>query len=359
MPDTNKPAQPPHLVPEGSSFRWHGYLYRVLQPGQDFLEADGFSSYAATVERIRSSGKPVILSVGESSTSGWDTTVTPENRSRKAQGLAPISAFFRYRNYTDMVREKIGDRFEVVNAGIPGHTVLSGIRRLQLLSNAFRKDGIRFDYVLIHFGNNDCLWENNFQDRYHLYAHPRSSGRLEYWRRKLHPVRKDGIVLRTAASDFGRYFRKLISMTRKLGAPAIIVQPEIPLYWKPGTRYVEFDYDAMALQPGGREAIASMYRAREIWEAAISQPYSAAKVAQLTAAAELDFIVPRIKQGHLAELQKAATSTGTPLVQTPIPRDEDEKNYFVDYCHPREIINERIATQIVGHIDAFEQARGR
>jgi len=76
-------SEPKHLVTGGSSFRWNGYLYRLLQPGQDFLEEDGFSSYAETVQRTRQSGKPVVLSIGESSTSGWDTTVTPENRRRR------------------------------------------------------------------------------------------------------------------------------------------------------------------------------------------------------------------------------------------------------------------------------------
>jgi len=223
-------SEPQHLVTGGSSFRWNGYLYRLLQPGQDFLEEDGFSSYAETLKRIRQSGKPVILSIGESSTSGWDTPVTPENRRRKAAGLDPVSAFFRYPNFTDLVRRPIGDRFEVINAGIPGHTVLSGIRRLRLLAERFRRDGIGISYVLIHFGNNDCLWENNFQDRYHLYAHPHSPPWFERWRRRLRPIRQRGIVLRTAERDFGRYFRRIVRVCRRLGAPPIIVQPEIPLY---------------------------------------------------------------------------------------------------------------------------------
>ena len=347
--------EPKHLVAGGSSFRWNGYLYRLLQPGQDFLEEDGFSSYAETVARIRTSGKPVILSIGESSTSGWDTTVTPENRRRKAAGLDPVSAFFRYPNYTDLVRRSLGDRFEVINAGIPGHTVLSGIRRLQQLAARFARDGIAIRYVLIHFGNNDCLWENNFQDRYHLYLHPKSPPWLERLRRQLHPIRQSGIVLRTSSRDFGRYFRQIVGVCRRIGAPAVIVQPEIPVYWEPGTRYVEFDYDAMAEKPGGREAIASMHEAKKLWRSVIDEPWSEQKLSTLLQATELDFIIPRIKQAHLRELQSAADATGTPLVQTPIPRNDDEKKYFVDYCHPRDIINEQIAAQIAGCIDGFER----
>jgi len=120
---------------------------------------------------------------------------------------------------------------------------------------------------------------------------------------------------------------------------------------------VEFDYEAMAKQPGGCEAIASMQAAKELWRSVIHAPWSEQKLATLQQAAELDFIIPRIKQGHLAQLQSAATATDTPLVQTPIPRDEDEKKYFVDYCHPRDIINERIADQIVGFVEDYERKR--
>ncbi len=53
-----------HLLKEGTSFRPHRYLYRVLQPDQDFLNQDGFSSYADTVSRVLNSGKKVVLSIG-------------------------------------------------------------------------------------------------------------------------------------------------------------------------------------------------------------------------------------------------------------------------------------------------------
>jgi len=79
----------------------------------------------------------------------------------------------------------------------------------------------------------------------------------------------------------------------------------------------------------------------------------------LEEAAELDFLLPRIKRVYLQELQRVANASKTPLIQTPIPRDEDESKYFIDYCHPREIINERIASMIVSHIDAFEKTSGR
>ena len=344
-----------HLVPEGSSFRYHGYLFRVLQEGQDFLEEDGFSSYAETVAAVRASGKPVILSIGESSTSGWDTTVTPENRRRKEQGLAPISAFFRYKNYTDKVRDKLGERFAVINAGIPGHTVLSGVRRFRYLANSLRADGLHIAYVMFHFGNNDCLWEKNLRDRYHLHIHPKSPAWLERLRRRIHPIKTSGMTIRTTARDFGRYYRQLIMQAQAINAPAFIVQPEIPLYWKPGSRYVDYDFDEIRKQPGGAEALAELDTARELWRSVIDQPYSAEKIATLREAAEHDFIVPRIKQAHLQQLQQVAHATGTPLLQTPVPRDEDEKKYFVDFCHPREIINEQIAEQVAALVAQHER----
>jgi hypothetical protein len=346
-----------HLIREGTSFRVDPYLYRVLQPDQDFLDEDGFCSYAEMVARIRNNGKRIILSIGESSTSGWDTTITPTNRERKAQGLLPISAFFRYRNYTDMVRSIVGDEYEVVNAGVPGHTILSGMRRLKMLHRAFARDGLSVAYVIVHFGNNDCLWEGNFQDRYHLHLHPRSPSPVEGLRRRWHRVDTSRIVLRTSAPDFGRYYRQLIRYANRMGAPPIILQPEIPIYWKPGSRYVDFNFEAMKTSPGGALAIQEMEVARRQWAEVVEAPYSGQKIDALTAAAERDFIIPRIKQAHLAELQRACHDTGTPLVQTPVPRDEDEKTFFVDYCHPREIINEEIARQISGFIADYEQSK--
>ncbi|MBT8422107.1 MAG: hypothetical protein KJP03_03220 [Gammaproteobacteria bacterium] len=347
-------AELAHLVPEGSSFRYHGYLFRVLQEGQDFLQENGFSSYAETVANVRASGKPVILSIGESSTSGWDTTVTPENRRRKAQGLAPISAFFRYKNYTDSVRDLLGDQFAVLNAGIPGHTVLSGVRRFRHLAGQLRDDGLHIAYVIVHFGNNDCMWENNLQDRYHLHVHPKSPHWFERLRRRIYPIRQTGMHIRMAANDFGRYYRQLIEHARSMNVPAFIVQPEIPLYWKPGSRYVDYDFDELRKQPGGREALDELTIARELWQSVIDAPYSAEKIATLYKAAEHDFIVPRIKRAHLHELQQVAQTTRTPLIQTPVPRDEDEKNYFVDFCHPREIINTQIAAQVAALIRQHE-----
>jgi hypothetical protein len=335
-----------HLLKEGTSFRPHRYLYRVLQPNQDFLNADGFSSYADAVSRVLASGKKIVLSIGESSTSGWDTTITPINRQRKALGLTPISAFFRYKNYTDLLRDRIGSEFEVLNAGIPGHTVLSGIRRLKLLRDAFLRDGVRVDFVVAHFGNNDCLWESNLRDRFHLAPHPRIPIMLEQQRLRFFPRKRDRIVLRTSVEDFGRYNSQLVHLVRQMGAVPILIKPEIPLYWQPGRRYVDFDFEWLAKQPGGALVMAKLDEAKRLWSKAIAKPYSASKLRMLQDAAELDFVIPRLKQVYAAELCRVAALTHTTLVQTPVTRDADEQLYFVDYCHPREIINTQIAAQI-------------
>jgi len=360
MPDTidNPNDQEPvteHLLEQGTSFRPDHYLYRVLQPGQDFLEENGFKTYSQMVEKIRANGKRVILSVGESSTSGWDTSITSENRERKAKGLLPISAFFRYKNFTDMVRDKVGDEFEVVNAGIPGHTALSGIRRLKMLHTSFARDGIAVSYVLIHYGNNDNLWEGNLQDKKHLRLHPRSPATVEKFRNWRHKRVSDRMVLRSTVDDFGVYFLQMINYARKIGAPPIIVQPEIPIYWKPGSRFVDFDMEQMAAKLGAQEALANLADAVDIWESVIEQPYSEQKIQALEKAAELDFLLPRIKRPYLQELQRVAWATQTPLIQTPVPRDEDEANYFIDYCHPRENVNKRIASMIVDHMHTYEK----
>ena len=84
----------------------------------------------------------------------------------------------------------------------------------------------------------------------------------------------------------------------------------------------------------------------EVGHQVICVDNDAAKVKMLQDAVELDFVIPRIKQAYAAELCRVAASTNTTLVQTPVTRDADEQLYFVDYCHPREIINTEIAKQI-------------
>jgi len=360
MPDTidnsnDQETVTEHLLKGGTSFRPDHYLYRVLQPGQDFLEEDGFKTYGQMVAKIKANGKRVILSVGESSTSGWDTSISPVNRERKAKGLLPISAFFRYKNFTDMLRDRVGDEFEVVNAGIPGHTALSGIRRLKMLQKRFARDGIVPSYVLIHYGNNDSLWEANLQDKKHLRLHLHSPAVVEKFRNWRHKRVPDQMVLRSTVGDFGQYFLQMINYARKIGAPPIIVQPEIPIYWKPGSRFVDFDFDQLATKPGAKIALAKLAEAHDIWESVIDKPYSEQKIQALEKAAELDFLVPRIKRPYLQELQRVARATQTPLIQTPVPRDEDEANYFIDYCHPRENVNKRIASMIVDHMHTYEK----
>jgi lysophospholipase L1-like esterase len=148
----------------------------LLRPSQDFIGQNDFLTIEAVVAEIRATGKKVILNVGDSSTAGWDTRVTIENQARRKAGQPLLSAFFRYPTYSDLLRDEIGDRYVVLNAGIPGHTSINALRRLQYLLQQFASVGIRCDYVSIYIGNNDCQWENNVEDKSRL----RSSLLLPY-----------------------------------------------------------------------------------------------------------------------------------------------------------------------------------
>lgn len=121
----------------------------------------------AVMEKIKT-GKKILLNIGDSSTSGWDSDLVLITREIKSKNpkFKEIFPIFNYPTYSDLIRHKIGNKFIILNAGVPTHTSLNGIRRLKKLVTLFEERNIKIDYVTIYYGNNDCVCNDNVEEKY-------------------------------------------------------------------------------------------------------------------------------------------------------------------------------------------------
>ncbi len=356
--DNYTPSDKHRIEPGQSPFTNDPWYGRQLQPGQEFIGADGFWSLDDAVAEIQSpenEGKKLLLNIGDSSTAGWDTRVTVVNQKRRENKEPLILAFFQYPTYSDVLRERAGDSLIVLNAGIPGHTTLQGVRRQQKLLEALKERGITPDYVSIYFGNNDCQWENNVEDKYTLRSRlPLFLDRRRIKNRDQDPER---IHLRTNLRDFEANIRTLIRDARRYGATPIVILPETPLYWQPGYRFVADNFAVKDDAPAADKVNAALAKATELWEAQKDADWSPEKANALATASEMDFVIPRIKSPYRKMLESIARNTNSPLVRTTIPREKNDIEYFVDYCHPIGKANEFIADKLQQAITDCEDGR--
>jgi lysophospholipase L1-like esterase len=353
------PKPEENLLPDGATtlFTNDSYFGRLLGTSCDFVGASDFLSFDDAVSAIRSSDKRVALSVGDSSTSGWDTRVTVDNQRRVNAGEPLLSAFFRYKTYTDELRESLGDEFIVLNAGVPGHTSINCRRRLQDLLRRFTHSGIKVDYVSIYIGNNDCQWERNVEDKAALRMSLLVPLFFDRLRLKFRKIDTNHIRLRTNKRDFHNNLKAMVSICRQRGAAPMLIAPQTPLYWEPGKRFVADLYPVNESMPGGTMVIAALTRARELWQQVIEHDWSTEKEQALTSAREMDFVVPRIKKKYQLILEKISRDLETPLIKTSVPRETNDGIYFVDYCHPVGAANQAIAQELSKTMADYESGR--
>jgi lysophospholipase L1-like esterase len=346
------------LIPVGDTpFGNDPYLGRTLKPGQDFIGANGFISFTDAIAEIKANKKPIVLNIGDSSTSGWDTQVTIENQERKANNQPLLSAFFRYPNYSDLLRKQLGNEYTILNAGIPGHTSINGRRRLKQLLNQFQSNGITADYVSIYYGNNDCQWEFNVEDKAKLRSSRLTPLFIDRLRLKMQQPDTKHIRLRTNKRDFAYNIRNMLSICINHGAAPMLILPEVPLYWEPGKRFVRENFPVNETMPGGKMVLAALARSLQLWNLVIDEPWSEEKHTSLEAAREMDFVIPRIKKVYREALETTAREMGIPLVRTSFPKEENDGEYYVDYCHPIGAANVAIAGEIAKTLEGYQNGR--
>jgi lysophospholipase L1-like esterase len=344
----------------------------ILPRGKEFIGRNRFLSFGEIVDRIKFSGKKVILNIGDSSTSGWESYIVVENKERRQQGKPIILPFFHYMTYSDQLAEMLED-FIVINAGVPAHTSFQGARRLEELLIQFNEVGVSINFVTAYYGNNDSVWNGNVED---IDLLP-SDGSEAYEELKhaffdesvfmklaiakqlrgnaLRVSRDDIVVTRTSPMEYGRSILRILELCRMNGAIPILIEPQTPLYWEPGKRIVGEELPEIRNRPGSELVYSLLDNARSIWSEGLEGCSDKHRIAVLKRARELDYIIPRIKEKHLIILRKVAKKTGTPFVQPNPDRAQDDEEYFLDYCHPNEKANLLIAKGIAKVIQETEE----
>lgn len=345
-----------HLIPPGGErFNDHLWFGRQFMPGQDFIGPDGFISLDEAASTARDSGKRVILNIGDSSTAGWDSRVGLENKKRRAEGLPVILPLFQYSTYSDLLQDKTGDDLIVLNAGIPGHTTLQGLRRNRMLLKALKTRGVSPDYISFYFGDNDSQWENNVEDKYRLRSHlPLLLDRKRVRGRKPDNER---IHLRTSLPDFQANMRTMIRDARYFGAAPMLILPQTPIYWQPANRYVADNFVIQDDAAAAHLVTAALAKAMQLWEQAKDTEWSTKKDHDLRMARELDFLVPRVKAAYRRTLESLACDMNLPLINITVPREQNDVSLFVDYCHPINEAGGMIVDQLIDAMQAYDEGR--
>ena len=255
------------------------YLGHTMPKDRDFIGESDYINLESMIEEIKGSGKKIILNIGDSSTSGWDSNVVTENKVRLERGEELESAFFRYKTYSDCLRDQIGDQFIVINAGVPAHTSLQGRRRLEKLVTGFKNQEIKIDYITAYYGNNDSVWEENREDK--DWIAPSVTRKIK----KLFSKDEERVITRTSPDDYQENMESIARYCRSEDIVPILIEPLTPLYWKPGTRVKDEELPRRNGR-GSTLVYDLLERAREIWQSALSQEYSELKKVALEEAKE-------------------------------------------------------------------------
>jgi lysophospholipase L1-like esterase len=295
-----------------------GYFVRDKHLGHRFfggalVGSKHFCGLQSLVSAIRREPRRVVLCLGDSSMSGWNSdNVT-------LQGVCSESVFFTYPTFPDYLRKMYG--CHVINAGVPGFSSLQGLRYgcelLAYLSDA----SVKVDFVVIFFGNNDATFS--------------SLGDAERLRGGERPNKEK---MRVPVLEYGDNVEGLVRMCDRHGASPVVIVPPRNLGWAPGVRCKRFPQEmheafAKLNDSGARRSLAEARErfGRGEWDMA----------------AELDIVLPRIKERYVNSLVELARAYKVRLIK--IPDRELTTDSFLDYCHPAPILNQRLAMEIGQH----------
>ena len=298
------------------------------------------------------SNRKIVLNVGDSSTTGWDSNIITINRfyannTTNGADFRPLSPFFRYKTYSDLLAE---NGLSVINAGVPAYTSLIGKRQLRTLLRELKSRNLRIGYVTIYFGNNDSISAGNNQDKYRF---PNSGFHAEVFHfvettllRKLHNIG------RVSVADYSSNMQGMIDICREYDVKPILIRPVIPKYWHPGLRASgqEIEVWKAMYSDKGSKRIRDLEKALGFYERAkgLLEHGSEQEARELLIKAQdMDYMVPRIKPSYVRALEKIARKNNVPFVDVQSEIPLDDRTYFKDYCHPIEPANQLITREIL------------
>jgi lysophospholipase L1-like esterase len=310
----------------------------------------GFNCISDIQEDLEKNDRLVVLNIGDSSTSGWDSGVVKENAERKKNGQSLLSPFYNYKTYSDFQAED--ERLYVINAGVPGYSSFQGAIYLKQLLNDFKKAGIHIDVVTIYFGNNDCTWNNNKTDEYLLSRSPFKI-RLKRFINSASNLFK--VTERVSLSDFRNNLNSMIKTCKQNDVEVILIEPVIPKTWPPGLRAqaTKEEVEAFVTLSEKIQVGKKFLKARKNYEEGMLELRKGNHIIAaeyLERAQQFDYLVPRIKKSYLQAIQKVSHANDVKLISvgSKIPINDGE--YFVDYCHPDESANILIANELISSL---------
>jgi lysophospholipase L1-like esterase len=293
-------------------------------------------SLTELVQDSRREGRFTVLNLGDSSTSGWDSNIVTENAERVKAGLPLKSPFHRYKTYSDVMAED--EKLYVINAGVPGYSSLQGCVYLEKLLSQFASVGIKIDLVTVYFGNNDSIWNGNIEDKYVV-----SGGGYQLHLFRLFQQIKSGshVQPRVVEKDYYNNLLELSAVCRRRDLEVVFIEPLVPRLWPPGVRASGRHEDAEihASDLAGTKVGELLLASQQLYAQGVSEFENSNVLPALdllTEAREIDYVVPRIKEGHVKELKAVASESGRRLVSVSDRVPLDDREFFIDYCHPIE-----------------------
>jgi|SRR3989344_2515058 len=281
-----------------------GYIF----PNNQIVGQTGFVNFENKIEELKKSGgKFLVLNLGDSSTSGWNSDMVYKGCPD------PTTALFSYKTYSDILGQKYG--VDVINAGVPGYTTYQAKKYLPKILKILAQKEIYVDYITIYFGNNDCTF-NGLEDK----------TRIDF-----KPISTDEVLARVSEKDFRQNYEELLSIAKEYGATPIILVPASNFKWQPALRSKKYPEEL----DRQRQEITHK-KVKKLFDEA-EQAYRSGNYEM---ALENDLLLPRIKKSYKSLLKSL---NGSVVDTQEFVHDEND---FVDYCHPAEIMNERIAEAI-------------
>lgn len=283
-----------------------GYIF----PNDQIVGETGFVNFAdKIVELKKRGGKYLVLNLGDSATSGW-------NSDKVYKGCPdPTTALFSYKTYSDILAAKLG--VDVINAGVPGYTTYQAKKQLAKILKNLAQENVFVDYITIYLGNNDCTY-NGLEDK----------ARIDY-----KAASGEEILARVSEKDFRQNYAEILNIIAEYGATPIVLIPASNYKWRPGLRSKKYpDELERQRQEIGDEKIKRLFGEAE----------TAYQSGDYELALEKDVLLPRIKKSYKSVL----TSFPQNILSVDTQNLVQDENDFVDYCHPGESMNERIAEAI-------------